>query len=69
LEQLEFLKNKEDTNFRYDLPQFNEIKMISDKIDYYSYINSSGTENSIKTRTLNIYKRIKEIKEILSNTN
>ena len=69
LEQLEYLKNKENTNFRYDLNQFNDINMIYDKIDYYSYINSSGTENSTKTRILNIYKRVKEIKEILSNTN
>lgn len=68
-EQLEFLKNGKDINFRYDLAKFSKINMIYDKIDYCLYINNNCTENSTKTRTLNIYKRIKEIMKILSKTN
>jgi hypothetical protein len=65
-EHLEFLKNETDINFRYDLVEFSKINMIYDKIDYFSYINTNCTENSIKTRILNIYERIMEIIKILS---
>lgn len=68
-EQLEFLKNGKDINFRYDLVKFSKINMIYDKIDYCLYINNNCTETSKKTKILNIYERIKEVMEILSKTN
>ena len=65
-EHLEFLKNGKDINFRYDLIKFSKINMIYDKIDYSLYINNNCTETSTKTRILSIYKRIKEVMNILS---
>lgn len=65
-EHLEFIKNEEDINFRYDLVKFSKINMIYDKIDYCLYIKNNCTETSTKTKALSIYERVKEIMEILS---
>ncbi|WP_313339367.1 hypothetical protein [Lacrimispora sp.] len=68
-EHIEYLKNVQDYNFRYDLVEFSKINMIYDKMDYCSYINSNCKEPSANIRTLNIYEKIKEIMLILSRTN
>lgn len=68
-EHIEFLKNVQDYNFRYDLVEFSKINMIYDKMDYCSYINNNCKEPSANIRTLNIYEKIKEIMLILSRTN
>ena len=66
-EHLEFLKDGKGINFRYDLVRFNQINMIYDEIDYYSFINNNYIETSTKTRILSIYDKISGIMEILSN--
>ncbi len=65
-EHLEFLKNREEIYFRYDLVKFSKINMIYDKIEYCLYINNNCIETSTKIRTFSIYERIKEVMEILS---
>lgn len=68
-EHIEYLKNVQDYNFRYDLVEFSKINMIYDKMDYCSYINNNCKEPSANIRTLNISEKIKEIMLILSRTN